>query len=207
MKTSEIAREYNIHQGFFERYLVECDLNYKDGFFGGYIVDDADVEEYVKGFLAWNENREERDKKTNEEAEERKNRAREEWRLEEKRRKENVEKTMMTTGPSFEGYMITDYKGIVFDETITGVGIKTAVKGMFDIYASLTGEQLYAVSERINELKSELLYRLKEKAVNAGANAIIAIDFESSIVGPGGNTIMASAHGTAVVIEKIQKTE
>ena len=111
-----------------------------------------------------------------------------------------IEEIMMTTGPSFEGYIIKEYKGIIFDETITGVGLKTAFKSLGDMFASLTGEQMYAVTNRINELKSELITRLKAKAVAHGANAIIGIDFESTM--PGGHAIMVSAHGTAVIIRK-----
>ena len=201
MKTSEIAVKYDIDQEDFDKYLVLCELNFTIGFWGGYNVDDADVEEYVKAYLDWNEERirKEMDKKKDEEE----NKKRKEEEI--KKKEEELERIMMTTGPSFEGYVITEYKGIIFDETITGVGLKTAVKGLGDVFASFTGEQMYALSERINELKRELIYRLKEKAVNAGANAIIGIDFENSI--PVGSVIMVTAHGTAVVIEKREKTE
>lgn len=115
---------------------------------------------------------------------------------------EKIKDIMITTSPSFEGYKVLSYKGIVFDETITGIGIKTALKGIGDMFASLTGEQMYAVTERINELKSDLIERLKIKAVANGGNAIIGVDFESTITG--GNTIMVSANGTAVLIEKVE---
>ncbi|MBR6050589.1 MAG: heavy metal-binding domain-containing protein, partial [Clostridia bacterium] len=85
----------------------------------------------------------------------------------------------------------------------TGVGLKTAFKRIGDMFASLTGEQMYAVTSRINELKNELINRLKAKAVAQGANAIVGIDFESTM--PGGSAIMVSANGTAVIIEKIEQ--
>lgn len=114
-----------------------------------------------------------------------------------------IEDIKMTTTPSFDGYRIIDYKGVIFDETITGVGLKTAFKSLGDMFASLTGEQMYAVTNRINELKSELINRLKAKAVAQGANAIVGVDFESTM--PGGSAIMVSANGTAVVIEKTEQ--
>lgn len=116
-------------------------------------------------------------------------------------RASKIDKLMMTTGPSFDGYKITDYKGILFDETITGVGLKTSFKSLGDMFASLTGEQMHAITERINELKTELINRVKANAVAQGANAIIGIDFESTL--PGVNAIMVSMSGTAVVIEKV----
>ena len=109
----------------------------------------------------------------------------------------------MTTTPSFDGYRSKEYKGLIFDETITGVGLKTAFKSFGDMFASLTGEQMYAVTNRISELKSELINRLKAKAVAKGANAIVGIDFESTM--SGGSAIMVSANGTAVIIEKIEQ--
>lgn len=113
-----------------------------------------------------------------------------------------IERVMLTTTPSFDGYRITDYKGIIYDETITGVGIKTAFKSLGDMFASLTGEQMRAVTNRIGELKAELIDRLKAKADKMDANAIVGIDFENTL--PGGSAIMVTAHGTAVRIEKIE---
>ena len=115
----------------------------------------------------------------------------------------NIEKVIMTTTHSLDGYHIKEYKGIIFDETMTGMGLKTAFKSIGDMFASLTGEQMYAVTNRINELKRELMNRLKAKAVSQGANAIIGIDFESTV--PGGSAIMVSANGTAVVVEKVEQ--
>lgn len=112
-----------------------------------------------------------------------------------------IEGVKLTTSPSFEGYRIVDYKGIIFDETLTGIGIKTAFKSIGDMFASLTGEQMYAITNRISELEKEQINRLKLKAVNQGANAIVSIDFERTM--PGGSVIMVSATGTAVVIEKV----
>ncbi len=111
----------------------------------------------------------------------------------------------LTTSPSFEGYRIVDYKGIIFDETLTGIGIRTVAKSLGDMFASLTGEQMHAITDRINELETELIDRMRKKAVAQGANAIISIDFERT--NQGGNAVMVSASGTAVVIEKITEEQ
>ncbi len=107
---------------------------------------------------------------------------------------------LITTGPSFEGYRITEYKGIVFEETIAGIGLETVVKSVGDILAPFTGSQMYAYTERINELKTKLINSLMVKASLLGANAIIAIDFENTF--PANNAIMISANGTAVIVER-----
>ena len=112
-----------------------------------------------------------------------------------------ADEIIMTTTSSLEGYRVKEYKGIIFDETITGVGLKTTFKSFGDMFASLTGDQMYALTNRMNELKRELINRLGTKAAAQGANAVIGIDFESTM--PGGSAIMVSAHGTAVIVEKI----
>ena len=114
---------------------------------------------------------------------------------------DEIQSVIITTGPTVEGYRITSYQGIIFDETITGIGLKTAVKGLGDMFASLSGEQLYAVNQRIFELKNALIERMKIKAVAAGANAIIGFSFESTL--PGSGAVMVSASGTAVRIEVV----
>lgn len=113
---------------------------------------------------------------------------------------ETVENVLLTTGVSFEGYSIVEYKGLVFDETITGIGLKTAIKSIGDVFSSWTGDQMSAITDRIDELKSCAIERLKYKALSKGANAIIGIDFESTFSDASG--ILISINGTAVKIEK-----
>lgn len=60
---------------------------------------------------------------------------------------------------------------------------------------------MHAITERITELKKGILDDLKTQAVKLGANAIIGLDFETTL--PGGTVIMVSVSGTAVMIEKI----
>jgi len=42
---------------------------------------------------------------------------------------------------------------------------------------------------------------MKERAIQMGANAIIGVDIDYEVLGQGGNMLMVTASGTAVVIE------
>ena len=106
----------------------------------------------------------------------------------------------VTTTPTLQGYRIVEYKGIVSDEAIYGIGFKTSLKSWGDVFASWTGDEMHAVSDRMNELKTALLESLKGKSRAIGANAIVGLDFENTFPSP--NAVMVSANGTAVRIEK-----
>lgn len=114
-------------------------------------------------------------------------------------RKEAKSKILVSTGYDLQGYKITKYIDVIFAEKITGIGFKTNLKAFGDIFASLTGDEMHAISDRINELKISIIDLLKEEALKLGANAIIGIDFETTIPGAG---IMMSISGTAVYVER-----
>lgn len=112
---------------------------------------------------------------------------------------ENVRKCMVTTGNSFEGYHITEYIDVIFDERLTGIKSETSLRSLSDILSSFAGAELRAYTKQINELKRQVKESLKQHAVFIGGNAIIAIHFETTITECG--AIMVSINGTAVKIE------
>lgn len=107
-----------------------------------------------------------------------------------------------TTGNSFEGYKITDYKDVIFDEIIFGMGFANSIAASFDnVGSALTGSEATIMTDKLNEVKSDLKNRAKMKALGLGGNAIIGIDFESSSFS--NSMLMVSISGTVVTIEKI----
>ncbi|NSW54300.1 MAG: heavy metal-binding domain-containing protein [Anaerolineae bacterium] len=118
------------------------------------------------------------------------------------KKRQLVNSMLLTTGFDFQGYKITAYHDVIFDELIAGMGILTSLKSIGNSFASLTGEELSALSERLNELKTTLKDRVIRKAIDMGANALLGIDFESSVINSG--TIMVSITATAVTIEKTE---
>ena len=106
----------------------------------------------------------------------------------------------MTTGCSFEGYVVTEYIDVLFDEILVGLGLgKAIVSGFDNFFSSLAGSEATTMTNKLNEVKEQLKTRLIEKAIDMGANAMLGVDFESSKLG---DLIMVSISGTAVRIEK-----
>ena len=105
---------------------------------------------------------------------------------------------IITTTPSVEGKRIVEYKGIVFGEVISGVDfIKDFAAGLTNFFGgrsrSYEGELIEAREAAIREMQS--------RAAALGANAVVGVDVDYEVLGQGGNMLMATASGTAVVIE------
>jgi len=106
---------------------------------------------------------------------------------------------ILTTTPTIEGYIITEYKGIVFGEVITGVNfIKDFKASLRDIVggrsSSYEGELINARTQAMNELA--------ERARRMNADAVVGIDLDYEVLGQGGSMMMVSASGTAVTLAR-----
>ena len=108
---------------------------------------------------------------------------------------------ILTTGHDLEGYVITEYIEVIFDELLVGIGFKKGLTSTIDnVISSFTGTEATEMIERLNMIKAALKHRVIRKADNLGANAIIGVSFESSRLG---ELLMVSMTGTAVKIERL----
>ncbi|MCR4750530.1 MAG: heavy metal-binding domain-containing protein [Lachnospiraceae bacterium] len=108
---------------------------------------------------------------------------------------------ILTTGHNLEGYVITEYIDVIFDELLVGIGFKKGLTSTIDnVISSFTGTEATEMIERLNMVKAALKYRVIRKAENLGANALIGVDFESSRLG---ELLMVSMTATAVKIETL----
>lgn len=104
----------------------------------------------------------------------------------------------VTSGYGFEGYKITEYKGVISGESVLG----TYLSETFAITQTTFLEKIGIVfPQRLKEAKTAALKKLYEEAAAKGANAIIGLDLDyitlyESIMG-------VIANGIAVKIEKI----
>lgn len=105
----------------------------------------------------------------------------------------------ITTGYTFEGYRITDYKGIVSGETVIGTGFLSEFLSSVD---DMFGSESKSFAGKMRQVKEAALTNLKSHAVQVGGNAVIGIDFDYLMFSS--NMIGVSANGTAVTIEKIE---
>lgn len=111
---------------------------------------------------------------------------------------------IMTTGCSFEGYVVTEYIDVLFDEILVGLGLGKAIASSFDnFFSAVAGSEATTMTNKLNQIKDQLKAKLIQKAVDMGANAMLGVDFESSKLG---DLIMVSMTGTAVRIEKQRGT-
>ncbi|MCT4542412.1 MAG: putative heavy metal-binding protein [Vallitalea sp.] len=105
---------------------------------------------------------------------------------------------LVTTTQTVEGKKIIEYKGIVFGEVVAGVDfIKDFAAGLSNFFGgrsnSYEGELIEARETAISELEN--------RAKNLGANAVVGVDIDYEVLGQGGNMLMVTASGTAVIIE------
>ena len=103
---------------------------------------------------------------------------------------------IITTTNTLEGKKITSYLGIVTGETIIGANIfRDFFAGIRDIVGGRSG----AYEEVLKEARETALKELEEKAMQAGANAIIGVDLDYETIGQ--SMLMVTASGTAVRYE------
>ena len=105
---------------------------------------------------------------------------------------------IVTTTPTIEGKKVVEYKGIVFGEVISGVNfIKDFAAGLTNFFGGRSG----SYEGELIEAREAALKELEMRAGKLGANAVIGVDIDYEVLGQGGNMLMVTASGTAVVIE------
>ena len=108
---------------------------------------------------------------------------------------------IITTTPSVEGYRINKILGVVTGLTprTRGVGGKfiAAIQSTF-------GGEVTAFTTELEKARAEAMQRVKSKALELGANAVVGLDLETSDLGAGAGVVVISATGTAVILEPRQ---
>jgi uncharacterized protein YbjQ (UPF0145 family) len=110
--------------------------------------------------------------------------------------KPGIPSFIIVTTPTIPGYRITRVLGVVVGLTprTRGVGGKF-VAGI----QSMVGGEVTAFTSELEKTQVEALDRVKQKALELGANAIIGVNFETTEVFQ--STVMISVTGTAVIVE------
>jgi uncharacterized protein YbjQ (UPF0145 family) len=105
---------------------------------------------------------------------------------------------IITTTPQIEGKRIIQYKGIVFGEVISGINfIKDFAAELTNFFGGRSG----SYEGELIEARENALLEMEQRALSLGANAVVGVDFDYEVLGSGGNMIMVTANGTAVVVE------
>ena len=105
---------------------------------------------------------------------------------------------IITTTPGIDGKRITQYKGVVFGEVISGVNfIKDFAAGLTNFF----GGRSNSYEGELIEARENALREMEQRAASMGANAVVGVDIDYEVLGQGGNMLMVTACGTAVVID------
>ena len=107
---------------------------------------------------------------------------------------------IVSTTPTIEGKRMAQYLGLASGEAILGANIfKDLFAGIRDIVGGRSG----AYEEDLRKAKQIAIDEMVEQARVLGANAVVGVDLDNETIGigSGGNMLMVSASGTAVVVE------
>ena len=102
---------------------------------------------------------------------------------------------ILTTTPSVEGHTITEYKGVVFGEVISGVNF------LRDFAASIrnfVGGRSGSYEDELIKARTQAMNEMAGRAAQMGADAVVGIDIDYEVLGEGGGMLMVTASGTAV---------
>ncbi len=103
------------------------------------------------------------------------------------------------TTPILDGIKIKEYKGIVIVRNVRAINI---VRDFFTSFRDIFGGRSRSFQEVMKSMQDDVIAEAKEEARKLGANAIVAFMLDYDNIGSKGKSLlMASAKGTAVVVE------
>ena len=104
---------------------------------------------------------------------------------------------LITTANDLPGYEITETLGEVFGLTVRSRNVGSQIGAGFK---SLVGGELKGMTKALVDSRTQVTERMVEEAEAKGANAIVAMRFDTSEMGQ--NWTEICAYGTAVRVKK-----
>jgi uncharacterized protein YbjQ (UPF0145 family) len=104
---------------------------------------------------------------------------------------------LITTANDLPGHEITDTLGEVFGLTVRSRNVGSQIGAGFK---SLVGGELKGMTKALVDSRQQVIERMVEEAQSKGADAIVAMRFDTSEMG--GNWTEICAYGTAVKTRK-----
>ena len=102
---------------------------------------------------------------------------------------------ILTTTPTVEGRTITEYKGVVFGEVISGVNF---IRDFAASIRNIVGGRSGSYEEELVKARNQAMDELANRAIEIGADAVVGIDVDYEVLGPDNGMLMVTASGTAV---------
>ena len=106
----------------------------------------------------------------------------------------------VTTTFTFDGYRITEYKGIV-----RGIIVRapTIVQGIVGGLKNIIGGRIGAYTEMCEQARQQAYELMIQHANEVGANGVVGVRYDASEVVSKGSATEVLCYGTAVVIEPV----
>jgi uncharacterized protein YbjQ (UPF0145 family) len=102
---------------------------------------------------------------------------------------------IITTTPSIEGKTITEYKGVVFGEVISGVNfIKDFAAGLSNFF----GGRSSTYEDELITARENAMREMENRARQLGADAVVGVDVDYEVLGADNGMLMVTVSGTAV---------
>ncbi len=105
---------------------------------------------------------------------------------------------LVVTSPEIPGKKIVRTLGLVAGNTIRA---RHVGKDIMAAFRNLVGGEVIEYAKLLSESREQALDRMKGKAETLGANAVISLQFQTSVIMGGAAEMMA--YGTAVVMEDL----
>ncbi|KGA24475.1 heavy metal-binding domain-containing protein [Pectobacterium brasiliense] len=105
----------------------------------------------------------------------------------------------LSTTPNLEGFIITEYCGVVTGEAILGANI---FRDFFASIRDVVGGRSGAYEKELRKARQIAFKELQEQAEDLGANAVVGIDLDYETVGKDGSMLMVTVSGTAVKVRR-----
>ena len=102
---------------------------------------------------------------------------------------------ILTTTPAIEGRTITEYKGVVFGEVISGVNF---LRDLAASIRNIVGGRSASYEEELITARTQAMQEMSDRASRLGADAVVGIDIDYEVLGENGGMLMVTASGTAV---------
>lgn len=101
-----------------------------------------------------------------------------------------------STTNTLENGVITEYKGIVTGEVVSGINF---IKDFGASIRNFVGGRSSGYEDELIKARESAVEEMQSRAAQMGANAVVGVDIDYEVLGQG-NMLMVSATGTAVVV-------
>lgn len=105
---------------------------------------------------------------------------------------------IITTTTQIEGRPVREYLGVVTGETIVGANI---LKDFLASVRDIVGGRSAAYERALHDAREQAIREMAERALERGADAILAMDLDYEVLGAGNGMLMVTCAGTAVSLE------